>query len=53
MTRNLSEWKGGGYRGWQEQQEKRGLLRQLTEEAGEPPWATASKPTELSQIKPN
>jgi hypothetical protein len=32
---NLSEWKGGGYRDWQEQQEKRVMLRQLTEEAGE------------------
>jgi hypothetical protein len=32
---NLSEWRDGGYRDWQEQQEKRGLLRQLTEEAGE------------------
>jgi hypothetical protein len=32
---NLSEWRDGGYRDWQEQEEKRGLLRQVTEEAGE------------------
>jgi hypothetical protein len=32
---NLSDWKAGGYQDWQEQEEKRGLLRQLTEEAGE------------------
>jgi hypothetical protein len=37
---NVSEWKGGGYREWQEQQEKRGLLRQTREEARELAEAT-------------
>jgi hypothetical protein len=32
---NLSEWKNGGYLEWQGQREKRGLLRQVTEEARE------------------
>jgi hypothetical protein len=32
---NLSQWRGGGYRDWQKQQERRTLVRQLTEDAGE------------------
>jgi len=32
---NLSEWKKGGYRDWQINQERRDLVRQLEEEGGE------------------
>jgi hypothetical protein len=32
---NLSKWRGGGYQDWQKQQQRRNLVRQLTEEAGE------------------
>jgi hypothetical protein len=32
---NLSEWKQGGYRDWQQRQERCALLRQLQAEAGE------------------
>ena len=32
---NLSKWRGGGYQDWQKQQERRALVRQLTEDAGE------------------
>jgi len=32
---NLSKWRGGGYQDWQKQQERRTLVRQLTEDAKE------------------
>ncbi len=32
---NLSEWRRGGYQDWQKQQERRNLVRQLADEAGE------------------
>jgi hypothetical protein len=32
---NLSEWRQGGYRDWAKQQERRHLVRQLTDAAGE------------------
>ena len=32
---NLSEWKAGGYRDWEKQQERQTLVRQLAEDAGD------------------
>lgn len=32
---NLSEWRQGGFQDWQKQQERRALVQQLAEEAGE------------------